>query len=268
MIGAEPGAQGKRTMSEINDYIVAGLDLRNKTILDAAVGAGGCIWYWAKRVHEQGGSSRIIAVDNDLPDEWRERILRRLGDYARHVELREADIFDLGFLDDASVDLVNCHDTLVFLNPTPLKLLDAFREFHRVLKASGQLIVTSEVPVAGPETPNGEGQWRRWNLAKALFALKGESWSCEPLAAEVSATLARVGFRVGEQRTFPARRDSEHVRESIDEWRGVMREAVDSLPWDALKPSLTEEVERVRAKVLDDGYLLSPGRYVLKCRKA
>jgi len=110
-------------MSEFYDFVLEDLDLRNKLILDAAVGAGKATYFWAKRIYEQGGTSKIVSIDNDLPEVWKEKIETRLGEYGKYVELKEADIFDLNFLEDESVDIVNCDDTIVFLNPKPLRLL-------------------------------------------------------------------------------------------------------------------------------------------------
>ncbi|HIH96739.1 MAG TPA: class I SAM-dependent methyltransferase, partial [Thermoplasmata archaeon] len=91
-------------MSEFYDFVLEDLDLKNKFILDAAVGAGEATYFWAKRIYEQEGTSKIISIDNDLPGVWREKIKTRLGEYGKYVELKEADIFDLSFLEDESVD--------------------------------------------------------------------------------------------------------------------------------------------------------------------
>ena len=148
-------------MSEFYDFVLEDLDLKNKLILDAAVGAGVATCFWAKRIYEQGGTSKIISIDNDLPGVWKEKIQIRLGEYGKYVELKEADIFDLSFLEDESVDIVNCDDTIVFLNPKPLRLLLALKEFERVLKPGGYLIISSEIPIEDLNDPENEGQWRR-----------------------------------------------------------------------------------------------------------
>ena len=41
-----------------------------------------------------------------------------------------------------------------------------------------------------------EGEWRGWNLAKAIFALKGEVWASEPLQEEVKFALNLLRFKV------------------------------------------------------------------------
>lgn len=183
-------------MSEFHDFVLKDLNLKNKIILDAAVGAGESTYFWAERIHEQGGTSKIISIDNDLPEVWIKKIKKRLGDYKKYVELKEADIFNLNFLESESIDIINCDDTIVFLNSKPLKLLRALKEFERVLKNDGILIITSEIPI---EDEN-EGQWKRWNLAKAISDLKGEIWSSEPLPDEVKFALKLLGFKVYAER--------------------------------------------------------------------
>ncbi len=60
-------------MSELHDYALDDLDLENKTVLDAAVGAGRFTRILAERIDDAGGTSRIIGGDNDLPSVWRGR---------------------------------------------------------------------------------------------------------------------------------------------------------------------------------------------------
>ena len=134
-------------MSEFYDLVLEDSDLRNKIILDAAVGVGKSTYFWAKKVDEQGGTSKIISIDKSLSNECREKIKRHLGEYSKYVQLREADIFDLTFFEDGSIDIINCDNTIIFLNSKPLRLLSALKEFHRVLKLSGDLIITSEIPI-------------------------------------------------------------------------------------------------------------------------
>lgn len=253
-------------MSEFYDFVLEDLDLRNKLILDAAVGAGEATYFWAKKIYEQGGTSKIISIDNDLPGVWKEKIQTRLGEYGKYVELKEADIFDLSFLKDESVDIVNCDDTIVFLNPKPLRLLLALKEFERVLKSGGYLIISSEIPIEDLNDPENEGQWRRWNLAKAIYCLKGENWSSEPWSEEVKFALKLIGFEVYAEKTFPERKSFKY-QDCMKEWKEVMLKNIEKIPWDSSKDALIKNVNEVYEKVKKDGYLMNPALYVLKCRK-
>jgi len=254
-------------MEKFYDFVLEDLDLKSKIILDAAVGAGESTYFWAKRIHKQGGTSKIISVDIDLPQIWKDRIKERLGEYRKYVELKEADIFDLNFLEDESIDIINCDDTIVFLNPKPLKLLFALKEFERVLKPGGHLIITSEIPIESFNNPENEGQWRRWNLAKAVYNLKGETWSSEPLPEEVKLALELMGFKVYAEKIYPEKKNFKY-QECMNEWKDIMLKDVKVIPWNTpLKDILRKEIDEIYNKVMKDRYLMNPALYMLKCKK-
>ncbi|MBD3233187.1 MAG: hypothetical protein GF315_05635, partial [candidate division Zixibacteria bacterium] len=69
-------------MDGIYEYILDDLNLSGKLILDAAVGAAGATYHWTKKISQQGGNSKIIAVDNDFSGGWKEKIKKRLGEYS------------------------------------------------------------------------------------------------------------------------------------------------------------------------------------------
>ena len=54
----------------------------------------------------------------------------------------------------------------------------------------------------------------------------------------------------------------------MDEWKDLMLKDIKEIPWnDDLKSALIKEVNKVYEKVMNDGYLMNPAIYVLKCRK-
>lgn len=247
------------------DYAIADLKLDKKTILDAAVGAGKATAFWAERLSRLGCSSRIIGVDKDLPPEWRGKIQDRLAENIKYVELVEGDIFNLDFLADESIDIVNCADTIIFLNDRPLRLLQAFQEFKRVLVSGGHLIITSEYSSKNLE--HDEGQWRRWYLSKGIFELTGKTWSVEPEPREVKKALEVLGFEITGERDFPPVKINNY-REIIDEWKNMMQEEIKEIPWsEEFRKTITAEVNKVYKRVAKDGYLLGPAKYVIKARK-
>ncbi len=254
-------------MNEIYKFMLENVNLRNKLILDAAVGAGESTYFWAKKVHQQGGTSQIISIDNDLSDEWNKKTREHLNEYNKYVQFKKADIFDLNFLENKSVDIINCDDTIVFLNPKPLKLLSALKIFYRVLQASGDLIITSEIPIERFDNPDNEGQWRRWNLAKAIYNLKGETWSSEPLPNEVKLALELIGFKVYAEKRFPEKKNFKY-QECMNEWKEIMLRDVEEIPWNNyFKDDLRKEIDEIYYMVMERGFLMNPALYILKCKK-
>ena len=251
-------------MSEINEYALENLSLRGKTVLDAATGVGGATEIWARRMDQQGGDGQIISIDIEQPEEIVARIKHRLGELRKYVEFREDDIFELATIKTESIDIINSDNTIVFLNPRPLRLLAALRKFHLVLKPGGKLIITSELPI--DKEKQHMGQWKRWNLAKAVRALKGEVWSSEPHPQQVSDALEAVGFDVLGHRTVPTRKEEDYTK-IMDEWELLMRAEIEEIPWPQLKKPLQQSVVQVREKVEEDGYLSVPPQYVVKCSK-
>ncbi len=247
------------------EYAVTGLDLDQKTILDAAVGAGRATAFWAEKLSGDRASSRIIGVDIDLPKEWRRRIKERLGENMKYVELVEGDIFNLDFLANESIDIVSCADTIIFLNDKPLRFLQALQEFKRVLVPGGDLIITSEY--SSEDMGPGEGQWHRWRLSKCIFELIGKTWSVEPEPREVKKALEILGFDITGERDFPAVK-IKNYGETMDEWKNSMQEKVKEMAWsEEFRKTIAAEVNKVYEQVLDEGYLLGPAKYIIKARK-
>jgi len=255
-------------MDEIYDFALKDIDLHNKVILDAAIGAGHATRIWAEKIHEEGGTSKIIGVDAfEIPgedqEEWKKAIVKRLGKFKKYVEIRKANIFNLDFLEDEVIDIINCDDTLVFLNPKPLRVLQALSEFRRVLKKNGILVITTELPLKDRR----EGQWLRWNFAKGIYEMNGERWSTEIEAEELKYALQLLNFEIVAERIFKARR-SEKYEAPMKEWLQIMMNYIDNLPYsENLKKSLKEEAERIYKKIENEGYLMMPPYYVVKCRK-
>ena len=99
-------------------------------ILDAGCGQGKAFLPLAERFHPE----RIIGVDVD--DAGLDAADREVQDRGITVELLERDCAATG-LPDACVDLVLCHQTLHHL----ARQEETLKEFHRVLKPSGLLLV-------------------------------------------------------------------------------------------------------------------------------
>jgi len=250
---------------ELFYFLVRDLDLKEKKILDAALGLGRATAYLAGEMEKQGGGGKILAVDEDIPREVEQEVKKRLGSLEKYVELKQADIFDLSFIEDASMDVVNCHDTLVFLNDRPLRVLFALQEFYRVLKPGGYLLITTELPL-NPENPQTRGEWERWALLKSIYALLGETVSTEPDSKELKNALEIMGFAVMEEKVFPGKKNENYCL-PLQEGRENAEKALEKIQWDELKTPYKSAIEKNYRRVEQEGFLYSPDKLVLKCKK-
>ena len=227
-------------------------------ILDAATGAGGMTQKLARRA---GGSTRIVSVDIDQDT----RVLDSLqSSLQTPLTFIEDDLHQLQSVPDAAFDVVVCDDTLAFLSMPPLRTLSAIDTFHRVLKDGGRLLISAESP---DESRHPTGEWRRWQLAKAVFALKGEAFY-EPIHRnDLTRALARSGFHVEASQSFPGgmMKDFEPL---IEEWEAILLHEIVHLPWgEGLKKTLHNTVVALSRSIRADGYLDTPDTFAVKAVK-
>lgn len=251
-------------MPEFYNLLFNNLNLKYKRVLDAATGAGESLYYLAKEAEKQGNKTEIISVDIEQPQEWIEKIQKKLGPNSKLVNLIEADIFNLNTIPDNSIDIINCHDTLLFLNPKPLKIVSAFKEFRRVLKNDGILLITSELPLDDFSNEEYLGQLYRWNFAKAVMSLKNSCWSNEVYPEEITVLLEEMGFQLFEQHNFKPSKIKD-VKETLIEWKVVMKDEIKNLDWNSeFRKALYTEVEKIYDKIENDGYMTAPSQFILK----
>ena len=250
-------------------FIFNNLNLKNKTILDAATGAGRATSRWAQQIAKEGGTSRLISVDKfDIPGEnekeWINSIQNSLGKNRKYVEIKKGDIFNLDFLDDNSIDIINCDNTIVFLNKKPLQLMKALKEFKRILKPEGTLIIVSE-DTFNEVTGENKTQWKRWNLSKAIYNLNGKTWSTEPKIEDVMDALKIIGFEKSDSLKLKPFKNTENYKTIIKEWKQIMSIEVEKTPFSHnLKSNLKREINDIYEKVLKEKYLMTFSYWILK----
>ncbi len=251
------------TKDEIHDYILSDLGLNNSRILDAATGAGQSTQYLAEYIHHHDVNSEIISIDCDLSKEWIAKLTTKLGPLSKYVNFSECNIFEMPF-ENKVFDVINCHDTLIFLNQPSLKITDALLEFKRVLKLSGTLIITSEL---APEKDTDLLEWRRWNLSKAISCLLGRTWCDQMHYTELKSLLKILCFEIIDCKQFSARKN-ENIEDLVQEWKEMNIKRVQDFNYsNKLHDSIVEEMEQICSEIFNRGYLYSPSKYVIKCKK-
>ncbi len=162
-----------------------GLDLEGKLVLDA--GTGAC--NMTKFLENWG--ARVVSVDiqRDWQAECREETDK--------TEFITGDLSDMDFFDDDVFDYVICNFVVSALSQTKELLLSAaFREFYRVLKPEGMLVIIDYYPFEGDRCPSPCDllQVKLWRLENAVAELLGQGHLEEYHPNILESELLALGF--------------------------------------------------------------------------
>lgn len=217
-----------------------GLDLEDKKVLDA--GTGGC--NMTKYLEDWGAD--VVSID--INQGWQ----RECFEQTSETQFITADLSDLDFLENKVFDYVVCNFVISALSEEKNTLLSpVFREFHRVLKDDGMLVIIDYQPFH-EEHYNGElhdVQTELWRLENAVSELVGkghyEEYSSEVLEEE----LAAVGFTdtdtsiLLEEVTWP--------KDLLQEHKEVILEDLEEVEEQYLKEALERRVNEILDKAED-----------------
>jgi len=163
-----------------------GLDLEGKLVLDAGTGAGNMTKY----LEDWGAEVVSIDINSKWQVECRESVKR--------TQFITGDLSDMDFLKDRCFDYVVCNFLISALSETKnLLLTSALREFYRVLKEGGILIIIDYYPFRDKDTPSSlhDVQTQLWNLENAVSELLGEGHLEEYPPDVISQELKSIGFK-------------------------------------------------------------------------
>ncbi len=243
------------------DYLLEGIDFSNIAILDAGTGAGNTTLKLAKKMVEVDGKGKIVSVDID-PATFPE-VKKKLGDLARFVEFVKADLTDMPKMESESFDLVVCTATMCALNDRPLKALKGLKEFHRVLKKGGRLVISEEYPLPKATKPEEKVQVMRWQMYKSVSQLIGEGPWMEIYLEELKFAAKLIGFRDIEWRRFEGGPLSKVV---MEEWREVMPPLVNKIEDEQTRKAFLDLIPRIYKKFEEQGGNYPPS-YIMKMIK-
>ncbi len=163
-----------------------GLDLEGKLVLDAGTGAGNMTRYL------ENWGAEVVSID--LNSKWQ----MECRESVKRTQFITGDLSDLNFLKGDRFDYVICNFVISALSETKnLLMTSALREFYRVLKKGGTLVIIDYYPFRAEDTPSSlhDVQTQLWNLENAVSELLGEGHLEEYPPDVISQELKSIGFQ-------------------------------------------------------------------------
>lgn len=208
---------------KIFNELLTKLGKKNVIILDAATGSGRTTLEIAQRI-----TGKVLSVDIDISKDAQDMI--RDAGYASQVEFVEGNLGKMDFLNDNSVDAIISHATLSSVPAeTPFMLYDVFKEFYRVLKPHGFILIFDYYPLkeAAIRRKADKIAEEAWRTYKAVAELLGD-YHHEELPPEwVCKTLTEVGFQDVKSEKVSERRLSETFGEYVENMLDYVKEIED-----------------------------------------
>lgn len=245
-------------------YLWENLSLHNKTVLEGGTSWGNTTHRIAEKVREQGWKTRLISVDID--DDHFNQIGKDLSSSFQELQLRRADLSQLDFLDDNSIDVIICNYTLSSVNQFPLRAVKALREFFRVLKPEGQLIIMDEMPIWSVENRDYPYWSQRLRVIKSISVLKAMAHFNEIHPLDLEETLEVVGFKKIHYQEFKEVIDAALATRFLDKRKQTLLKGINDIENDHLTKGFVEITEKL-VKELEQEKEFSAPAYILKASK-
>lgn len=220
----EKGDKLKEEEIKVLDELIKKLGNENLRILDAATGSGMTTLEIAKRVR-----GKVISVDINPLKTAEKRI--RDANLTSKVEFLKGNLAKMDFLDENSMDAIVSHATLSSIpTETPFMLVNVFKEFFRVLKPNGILLVIDYYPLnkVMVKSKADEIAQEAWRVYKAVCELLGDYHHVELPPEWVCETMTDVGFKDVYFRKVSERNLSESFGEYVENMLQYVKEIKDN----------------------------------------
>ncbi|GEM_PF-1759507 len=232
-----------------------GLDLEGKKILDA--GTGGC--NMTKYLEDWG--AEIVSID--VREDWQ----KDCKDMTKHSEFITGDLTDMGFIKAGMFDYVVCNFVVSALSQNKgLLISSALREFYRVLKEAGMLVIIDYYPFESESCPGpcDNIQVELWRLENTVSEMLGKGHLEEYPPAILEKELKAIGFSESESSIL-----LQEVPWPIDlfkEHEETIKEDIDRIEEDYLRDALLKKLDDIMKKAR--GSVIRSGSiYELRAKK-
>lgn len=240
------------------------IDLDNKTILEAGTSWGNTTDYIASKVEQVKANTKLMSVDID--DSHFKEIEDRLAGKFEELILRKADLSDLSFIKDKSVDIVVCNYTLASVNQFPMRANKALMEFYRILKPGGDLLILEEMPIWSIDTQNYSYWSKRLRIIKSISVLKSMSQFNEIHPEDLDNTLNLIGFKDIVWDEFNEKIDSKLASKFLDKRKKTLIKGSNDLINEDLSNGFTNLSEKLIDEFKNNKEFLAPA-YYLKAKR-
>jgi ubiquinone/menaquinone biosynthesis C-methylase UbiE len=224
----------KEEIVTLLDQLFQKLDTRDLVILDAATGAGNTTLEIARRTN-----GTIISVDIDPANSAVRKVEN--ANLSSRVKFVKGNLARMDFIHDNSIDAIVSHSTVSSIPPeTPFMVLQVFREFFRVLKPEGILLIIDYYPLesAAVRSRADEIAQEAWRTYKAVAELVGDhhheelppQWMCE--------RLKDMGFKD----VYHEKISDRELSESFEEYIETMIQYIKNIEDDGLRSAFRKKI--------------------------
>lgn len=245
-------------------FLWEGINLHEKKVLEGGTSWGNTTKLIANKVVENNWSTELISVDID--DSHFNRIEEDIKGCFKNLTLRKGDLSDLHFIESDSIDIIICNYTLSSVEQFPLRVMRALKEFYRVLKTDGQLLITEEIPIWAVDT-RGYTYWsKRLRIIKSISILKAMATFNEIHPNDLEAALEIIGFKDIYWREFDEKINAERAVKFLDKRKQTLIKGSNDLENKHLNDGFVELTEALVKEFEKTKEFLAPA-YILKAKK-
>lgn len=234
------------------------ISIKGLVCLEAGTGAGSMTIYLAKK-----GAKLVYSISNN--EEHLEYARKRLPKkYKDRVKFIKADLRNIDFMDEATVDLVTAHMLINVVTPVDLFLI--FKELTRVTKPGGVMVVNDYNPLLSYREERSWIVEELFKIENAVYYLvKGEPAMVWYPSEYVTNLLKLLGWNIEEVEWMYKKTPWE--KKLLKEHFEVIKEECERLEDEGLRKSLLERAKVILDKVDDKEVIYAGSIYSIKARK-